>query len=195
TLRNKRYFAAIAMVILIAAGLLFPIYAVPARWDENLSGGLTLDGDRFYPNLDLSEGSVDGDFEIIRYLRAHAEGFPIIAEWYQSEYLWNNRISIQTGLPDIVGWGNHMRQQYGSLIAPQVDERIQNVQAFFNTGDIETIRKVIKQYNVSYIVVGSLERAHASPAALDRFAEMASDGELELVFRSGDDVVYRVAQK
>ncbi len=194
-LRHRRYLAVIASLVLIAAGLLFPIYAIPARWDENLSGGLTLDGDRFYQNLGLPEGSVDGDFEIIRYLRAHAQGFPVIAEWYQSEYLWNNRISIQTGLPDVVGWGNHMRQQYGSLLAPLVDQRIQNMQTFFNTGDLNTIRELIQQYNISYIVVGRLERAHASPEALTQFEALAATGDLERVFNSGDSVLYHVVAR
>ena len=79
------------------------------------------------------------------------------------------------------------------LLSPQVDQRIQNVQAFFNSGDLDTIREVIRQYNVKYIVVGSLERAHASQDTLSQFETMAANGELERVFVSGDDVLYRVA--
>jgi uncharacterized membrane protein len=192
TLRTRHYIASVSMIVLVAAGLLFPIYAVPARWEENLENQLTFDGVRFYPNLNLAEGPVDGDFDIIHYLRGHVEGFPIIAEWYQSEYLWNTRISIQTGLPDIVGWGNHMRQQYGELIAPQVDQRIQDMQSIFNSGDLAQIRRVLRQYKVTYIVVGSLERAHASPDSLEQFASMTLNGELERAFVSGDDILYRV---
>ena len=123
-LRNRRYAVVILTLVLIAIGVLFPIYAIPARYSENPEQQLTFDGDRFHSFLNLPEGQINGDFDIIYYLRAHVEGFPILAEWYQSEYLWNNRFSIQTGLPDIVGWGNHMRQQYGGLLAPVVDQRI-----------------------------------------------------------------------
>jgi len=191
-LRNRRYAVVILTLVLIAIGVLFPIYAIPARYSENPEQQLTFDGDRFHSFLNLPEGQINGDFDIIYYLRAHVEGFPILAEWYQSEYLWNNRFSIQTGLPDIVGWGNHMRQQYGDLLAPVVDQRIRDMQSIFSSGDLNTIQSVIRQYNVSYIVVGSLERAYASPDSLDRFEDMVANGQLEKAFVSGDDILYRV---
>ena len=66
--------------------------------------------------------------------------------------------------------------------------------SLFNTGDLPTIQKIIQQYNVSYIVVGSLERVHALPDALNQFEAMVTNGQLERAFVSGDDILYKVVR-
>ncbi|MEP7291388.1 MAG: DUF2298 domain-containing protein [Chloroflexota bacterium] len=196
TLRQRWLNAASIMLLLIAFGLLFPLYAVPARANESLAGSLTLDGDRFFERMgeemDLPEGSVPEDLELIRYLRGHAQDYPVLAEWYETEYTWNGRMSVQTGLPAIVGWGNHMRQQYGAAFAPQVDIRIDDMRAIYLSEDINRIREVLREYNVRYIVVGSLERARMAGGTQARFDEMVANGELERVFTAGDSFIYRV---
>ncbi|GEM_PF-4495699 len=190
--RNRWYSQAIAMIVLIALGLLFPIYSIPARWDENLAGGLTLDGDRFLENFVLPEGEVDEDVAIIYWLRANAQGYPIFSEWYEGEYRWNSRFSVQTGLPAVVGWGNHMRQQYGSEIGPIVDQRINDMRLLYTSDSISTTRRLIDEYDIDFIVVGLLERTYASPLSLQTFETLVEEGELERAFEVGDSVIYRV---
>lgn len=197
TLSQRRYLVASIMLLLIGFGLLFPLYAVPARADESLAGTLTLDGNRFFVPLstqlsDLPEGSVIADLELIRYLRAHAQSYPVIAEWYETEYQWNGRMSVQTGLPAIVGWGNHMRQQYGDTVGVNVDVRIDDMRAIYLSEDIERIRDVIDLYNVTYIIVGSLERVRMAAGTQAIFDEMVANGELEQVFSAGGSVIYQV---
>ena len=79
-LRNRRYFSAGVMLLLVGFGLLYLVFAVAVRREENSTGQLTLDGNRFFANLDLPEGSVVEDQQVINYLRANAQGFPVIAE-------------------------------------------------------------------------------------------------------------------
>ncbi len=195
TLRQRRYLAASVMILLVAAGLLFPFFAIPARFQTGVSQQITLDGNRFFANLNPEEGSVVDDQAIIDYLRGHAEGFPVLAEWYQTEYNWNSRISVQTGLPDIVGWGNHMRQQYGDQLAPMVDQRINDMQSIFTSDDVDTIRSMIKQYHVSYIIYGVLEHAHATPGTDSLLETMVEDGELRQIYISGNSSIFEVVQK
>jgi uncharacterized membrane protein len=196
TLRNRGFLAAGAMLLLIGFGLLFPFYAIPARSSESLAGSLTLDGNRFFPaldeQLDLPDGSVIADLDMIRYLRAHSSSYPVISEWYETEYIWNGRFSVQTGLPAIVGWGNHMRQQYGAEFAPQVDVRIDDMRSIYLSNDINRIRDVINRYNVHYILVGSMERARMAEGTLDRLNELIDSGELERVYTVGDSAIYEV---
>jgi uncharacterized membrane protein len=197
TLKRRWFAAAGVMLLLIGFGLLFPLYSVPARANESLAGSLTLDGDRFFVRLgqemsNLPEGSVPGDLDIIHYLRAHSQDYPVIAEWYETEYTWNSRISVQTGLPAIVGWANHMRQQYGGDFGSEVDIRINDMRSIYLSESIETIRRVINDYHVSYIVVGSLERARMAAGTQDRFNEMVANGELEEAYSSGGSSVYHV---
>jgi YYY domain-containing protein len=192
TLHSRRYIAAGLMAVMLGIGLLYPLYAIPARHEDSQLDVLTLDGNRFLEEFELPQGSVTDDAAIIRYLRGNADGFPIIAEWYDNEYNWNSRFSVQTGLPAMVGWANHMRQQYGAAMVDEVEERIAAMQTLYTTDNIETIREIIGQYRVNYIIVGLLERSYASSGALEQFAALAEAGELEIVFESGDGLVYRV---
>jgi uncharacterized membrane protein len=116
----------------------------------------------------------------------------VISEWYETEYIWNGRFSVQTGLPAIVGWGNHMRQQYGAEFAPQVDVRIDDMRSIYLSNDINRIRDVINRYNVHYILVGSMERARMAEGTLDRLNELIDSGELERVYTVGDSAIYEV---
>ena len=192
TLHNRRRFAAAAILVLIGLGLLYPLYAIPARHEDSELEVLSLDGNRFLEAFELPEGPVTDDAAIIRYLRANADGFPIIAEWYTNEYNWNSRFSVQTGLPAMAGWANHMRQQYGEPLVREIEERIAAMQTLYTTDNIETVRGIIDEYDVDYITVGLLERVNASSIALEHFATLAETGELEIAFESGDARVYRV---
>jgi YYY domain-containing protein len=191
-LRERRYYSAGIMLVLIGFGLLYPFYAIPARYDESVTRQLTLDGGRFMNVIDLSEGEAQPDAELIRYMRANLAGFPVIAEWYQSEYRWNSRISVQTGLPAVVGWANHMRQQY-SPISPQVDQRITDLQMLYTSGDPVAMQQVIDDYNIQYIVLGVLERQFMTPNAIIAFDEMEASGDLVPVYEGIETVLYQVA--
>lgn len=191
TLRERRYFSAGVMVLLIGFGLLFPFYAIPARYDESLTKELTLDGGRYLNVIELHEGDALEDLGLVRYMRANLTGFPVIAEWYQSEYRWNSRISVQTGLPAVVGWANHMRQQF-SPISHQVDERVRDIQTLYITGELDMIREILNKYHVEYVVYGVLERQFMPDYTIQAFEQLEASGEFVPVYRSGQTTLYRV---
>jgi uncharacterized membrane protein len=47
---------------------------------------------------------------------------------------------------------------------------------------------ILQQYGVTYVVIGSIERAMYAPAGLQKF----ETGPLTVVFSSGQTIVYRV---
>jgi uncharacterized membrane protein len=63
-----------------------------------------------------------------------------------------------------------------------VDQRIERVNEFYNTTDINVAKEFLNKYRVSYIIVSGLERAYYSPEGLDKFVAMANQGELSIVF-------------
>ena len=121
------------------------------------------------------------DADMIRYLRGQVDGFPVILEWYTREYDWNNRISVQTGLPAVTGWANHMRQQYASL-HPEIDTRINDVRLFYTSGNIDEMRRVLRDYNVRYVVFGELERSISVPETEAHLQQLMSEGVLRASF-------------
>ncbi|MBC8497154.1 MAG: hypothetical protein H8D37_05785, partial [Chloroflexi bacterium] len=110
----------------------------------------------------------------------------------QVEYHWGTRYTINTGLPGVVGWNWHMRQQ--RTIAPHdwVYERVDGVHELYQTEDIEWARDFLKRYDVSYIVLGQLERAKYAGPGLEKF--ISYEGVLwKEVFRDGETVIYQVS--
>ena len=57
------------------------------------------------------------DLQAIQWLRAALPGIPVIAEanTWPILYGWGNRYAVYTGLPAVIGWDWHQRQQRMAL--------------------------------------------------------------------------------
>ena len=118
----------------------------------------------------------------IQYMQDNIFGSPVIVEGHTQEYRWGSRYSIYTGLPSVVGWSWHMRQQNSMLDGSIIDNRITDVDNFYNTADIQSALKFLDRYQVQYIVVSDLERAYYTPEGIAKFQEMVNQGMLQIVF-------------
>jgi YYY domain-containing protein len=131
------------------------------------------------------------DRAAIRWLQENVEGSPTIVEAHTGEYKWGSRISINTGLPAVIGWNWHQRQQREFVPGNDVWGRVREVEQFYVTEDTAWVEEFLNRYQVRYIVVGQLERAYFPGAGLDKFE--GQDGLLWTeVFRLGDTVIYEV---
>ena len=100
-------------------------------------------------------------------------------------------MSIHTGLPTVLGWRWHQDQQR-TLFNFEVNERKAEVAAFYTSTDNREIESFLRAYDVSYVVVGSLEAVSASPETLRIFAQHPSMIE---VYRNGETAIYEVAKR
>ena len=141
--------------------------------------------DDFGQRLDLSE-----DYRAIRWMQDNVQGSPVIVEANCPEYRWCTRFTIYTGLPGVVGWNWHQRQQR-VFTSVQVQDRVNEVGDFYNDTDIESVRKFLRMYGVRYIIVGQLERAAYTPGGIAKFEQF--DGKYwHSVYRDGQTVIYEV---
>ncbi|HEY8491658.1 MAG TPA: hypothetical protein VIO14_11760, partial [Dehalococcoidia bacterium] len=108
------------------------------------------------------------DYEAIQWLREHVEGTPVIMEGHTPAYRWGSRYSVYTGLPTVIGWEWHQKQQRWRYQA-EVDRRIQDVRRFYTDPDPQAAQEIARRYGVRYVVVGELERATYGPAGLAKF--------------------------
>jgi YYY domain-containing protein len=139
-------------------------------------------------DMDLSE-----DYRAIRWMQENVEGSPVIVEANTPEYRWGTRFTIYTGLPGVVGWNWHQRQQRAETLLNVVQERVDEVGEFYETTDIEEAKAFLQRYGVRYIVVGQLEHAYYSEAGLAKFE--AYDGTLwREVYRDGNTAIYEVVK-
>jgi YYY domain-containing protein len=193
-----RVFWQAMMILLVSGAALFTMMGtwgkVHDRWI--VEAPRTLDAmtfmgyahyDIFGQRLDLSE-----DYHAIRWMQDHVQGSPVIVEAApcNHEYEWCVRFTMYTGLPSVIGWNFHQRQQR-AFNSTWVEDRVREVGDFYNGIDIETTRSFLKQYDVKYIIVGQLERAAYTPEGVAKFEQFDGDYWSE-VYRDGNTVIYEV---
>jgi hypothetical protein len=146
-----------------------------------------------------------GDYAAIKWLRRHDRNNGVIAEASIGPYRGNgSRISSGTGLPTVLGWDSHQRQQ---RYWPGIDQRLTDLWTLYNSTDTATKLQLLRQYSVRYVIVGDVERywvpspgfagkadgrsPYASAAGLAAFQSMVGT-DLRVAFQAGDTTVYEV---
>ena len=136
--------------------------------------------------MDLSQ-----DYRAIRWMQDNIEGSPVIVEANCVEYRWCSRFTIYTGLPGVVGWNWHQRQQRALGPPTQVTDRVDAIGQFYNTTNIEIVQNFLATYDVQYIVVGQVEQIYYEGAGLRKFEQY--NGKLwKEVYRGMQTVIYEV---
>src|SRR5207244_3859260 len=125
------------------------------------------------------------DKQAIEWLQDNASGSPVIAEanTYPTLYGWGNRYAMFTGLPTIVGWDWHERQQRAVVSGGVATKRIQDVKQLYDTTDTKEALSILHRYNVRYLIVGQLERAYYRADGIAKFERMLGDS-LELAYEN-----------
>jgi len=193
--RWRSAWTTIAVILIVFAALYFLIASMAKIRDRmNPDAPHTLDamtymnGAQYFDFngiIDLSE-----DYRAIRWMEENIQGSPVIVEANCTEYRWCSRFTIYTGLPGVLGWNWHQRQQR-ALVSDQVWNRVAEINNFYFTTDPTAAQVFLNKYNVLYIVVGKLERAEYSGDGLLKFDFL--NGKLwQEVYREGDTVIYKV---
>lgn len=187
----------VCLVILLAGAGLFPITATIEKINDRISDNIppTLDGmtymafsTYFTEDTELKLGE---DYHAIRWIQDNVIGSPVLVEANTPEYRWGSRYSIYTGLPSVIGWNWHQRQQRAVAPSEWVWERVNQVEEFYQTADYTETQKFLERYNVSLIIVGQLEKARYSKEGIDKFEQF--DGVLwRKVYSQGETSIYQV---
>jgi uncharacterized membrane protein len=192
-----RVFWQSAMIVLISAAALFTVTGISGKIRDRwiVEAPRTLDAmtfmnyahyDLFGQRLDLSE-----DYRAIRWVQDNIQGSPVTVEATACiEYQWCARFAMYTGLPTVVGWNWHQRQQR-VFTSIQVQSRVDEVGTFYNSIDIESTRNFLRIYGVRYIIIGQLERAAYTPEGLAKFEQLEGTY-WRAVYRDGNTVIYEV---
>jgi len=187
----------LAGAALITSAGLFLLLGVSAKIQDRMAAdapagldGMTYMQYAVYYDKD-QEMDLNQDYEAIRWLQENVQGSPVIVEAHSSEYRWGSRITINTGLPTVIGWNWHQRQQREFVPGNDIWGRVAAVQEFYESEDLNTVRSFLDKYDVKYIVLGQLESVYYPGIGLDKFAQQ--EGELwREVFRFEDIVIYEV---
>ncbi|HEX5139431.1 MAG TPA: hypothetical protein VFX19_00680, partial [Dehalococcoidia bacterium] len=101
------------------------------------------------------------------------------------EYSVAGRMSSWTGIPSILGWQGHEKQWGRDDRTLAV--RANAVKTIYESTSLDDALPILQQYGVTYVVVGSVERATYPAAGLQKF-----DNGLVSAFTVGSTTIYRM---
>jgi YYY domain-containing protein len=145
---NAAFSAVLALVLIV--GLTYPALGFANRTNNFQPPffGFTLD------DFDRVEVENPDEAAAIRWLQSAPDG--VVAEAVGGAYSAYARISIYTGLPTVLGWGNHEGQWRDQALQ---GTRAQDIELLYSTPDWFTAQEIITRYDIRYVYVGNLERS------------------------------------
>jgi uncharacterized membrane protein len=188
----------VGLTVLLAGAAFFTVSATLDKMRDRMNPDAphTLDSMTFMATTqywDAVTMELSQDYNAIRWMQDNVQGSPVIVEANCPEYRWCTRYTIYTGLPGVVGWNWHQRQQRGFVEPLIIENRIGEITAFYNAINPYEAVAFLKKYNVRYIVVGQVESIYYPGEGLLKFEQY--DGQFWTeVFRDGQTAIYEVNQ-
>ncbi len=182
------------LALLIGSSLIYTALGTKDRvGDRFTDGAATLDGTAYMSRAVHWEREqlfeLKWDLDAIRWLQDNADGSPVVLEAHNEQYRWGPRISNYTGLPTVLGWPWHQKQQRWDY-DHAIRERAAEIEEMYNTIDADRAEELLRKYEVKYIVVGELERIYYDQAGLQKFADLAESGRISKVFQNDGVFIY-----
>lgn len=98
------------------------------------------------------------DAAAVRWMKENIEGSPVVLEAAHSDssYTGFSRVSAMTGLPTVLGW--YVHEWLWRNDTEDLNKKMGDIETIFTTDDAVQAELLLKEYQVSYIFVGSKER-------------------------------------
>lgn len=164
--RWMRYSFASVVALFVFAQLLgagFNVYATIKLNRVDRARVFTLDGTAFLPNMPQAKE----DAQVVQWLNKNVKGLATVLEAHGDAYREFTRISMNTGLPTVLGWEHHTRQR--GLTDKALLERKKAIRAIYSSDDLELTKKLLVEYKIDFVVVGQLERSNNRPFYPEKF--------------------------
>ncbi len=110
-------------------------------------------------------------YELAAYewLNRHVQGIPVLLEAHGDSYQEFTRVSMNTGLPTVLGWEYHVFQR--GHAQNDINRRKIDVETMYSSPSKEKVAALLQRYGVALVFVGALERRTYAGANLTRFNE------------------------
>jgi len=149
-----------------AAGGLAAFTAVTGAWGavtERHTPGprLTLDGMAYlHRRAPLEKAAFD-------WLNRSIRGVPVLVEAFGPSYQEYARVSMNTGLPTVLGWEYHVFQRGQSQAA--IEQRKRDIELIYSSASRQLVGDALARYHAGLVFVGGLERQSYRGANLANF--------------------------
>jgi uncharacterized membrane protein len=158
---------------------IYPYFAINSYYN-NLDKYSGLNGTNYLKQLYPS------DYMAISWINKNIKGQPTMLEAQGDSYTDYERVSVNTGLPTIIGWTVHewfWRNNYDIVAA-----RINDVKTIYETNNLSLAKQLLKEYKVSYVFIGALEKQKYLNLQEDKFKKIG-----RIIFQSGETKIYKIS--
>ena len=128
------------------------------------------------------------DASAIRWLNQEVEFQPLILEAPGDSYSEYNVVSAMTGLPTLEGW--YVHEWLWRNDPEDLNRKRNEIDFIYTSDDVDAVRRLLYKYDISYIYVGSCERA-LYPELNDRTLQKLGD----VVFEDGSTYIVAVGRQ
>lgn len=150
SLEKKKIWLTLPLLLLFA-GMAFYSPVSFSSYYKNFRSYQGLDG------LAWFKKELPAQYNIAQYLKNNPNGMNMV-EAVGDSYTKYNAISAVSGRPTVVGWKVHEWLWRGGY--DPVAKRAEDVSQIYQGTEIETVKKLLNNYQVGYIVVGANERTN-----------------------------------
>lgn len=90
------------------------------------------------------------------WINDNVPGIPVVAEAHGPSYQDYTRVSMNTGLPTVLGWDYHVHQRAHRW--PDIRRRKADLEKLYTSASKDIAKGVLQRYNVALVYVGGVER-------------------------------------
>ena len=143
-----KMFIAISLVLSIIISTYYISSTIHSR-SNGFQNKVNLNGVKFLETYSPT------DYRIISWVINNTESDDVVLEAVGRDYTQSSLISTFSGRATVLGWPGHEHQWRGDTIT--IETRKEDVSNIYTSNDIELRKRLIKQYNVKYVVIGNRE--------------------------------------
>ncbi len=151
--RIQNYLPLAILLMVFGAQMMYPFFAIPSYYNG-------LKENKGLYGLQWLARQYPDDYQVILWMKKNIawqqENPAVILEAVGESYTDHARVSGFTGLPTVLGWRVHEWLWRGSFDIP--GRRTEEVKLIFEKPESEEAGRLLQNYQVKYIFVGSLER-------------------------------------
>jgi len=158
---------------------IYPIFAINSYYN-NLKTYSGLSGTKYLDTL------YPDDSKAIAWINKNISGQPNLLEAQGDSYTDYERISINTGLPTIIGWTVHewfWRNNYDIVAS-----RISDAKTIYEANNLPLTKQLLTKYKISYVYIGELEKQKYLNINENKFRVLG-----KIIFSSGQTRLYKIS--
>ncbi len=178
-LKKGGWLSRVIIIVFMISGLVYPVLAYPSKTNNfDPVDGYSLDASGYFQRYSPNEAAA------IEWLSDAPLG--VVAEAVGGQYSGFARVSTLTGQPGVLGWPGHEGQWRGGY--EEVGSREGDLRTLYESMNWETALSIIRQYDIRYIYIGSLELSTYSVNPI-KF-----DNNLGMGYAQGGVMIYEVPE-